>query len=597
MTRRIEDYALIGDCETAALVGRDGSIDWLCWPRFDSEACFAALLGKPENGRWLIAPEGPVSHVERRYRDNTLILETDFETPDGAVTLIDFMPIRGVASDIVRIVVGRRGAVPIRMDLVIRFDYGRLVPWVSRVGEDCLRAVAGPHSTILRTGAPHRGEDCRTVAAFTVRAGERIPFVLTYRESHLSLPEAVDAEAALRETEQFWRDWAGRCTYKGPWSEAVIRSLITIKAMTYRPTGGLVAAPTTSLPEQHHGRRNWDYRFCWLRDAAFMVSCLLKAGYHEEAKAWRDWLLRAIAGSPAQVQPIYGIAGEHRLNEWEVSWLPGFGGARPVRVGNAAFTQFQLDVFGEILNAAHIARRSRLETTPDGWNLQKALLEHVEAVWDQPDEGIWEVRGGRRHFVHSKVMAWVAADRAVKAVEQFGLAGPVERWRALRDRIHAEVCARGFDRDRGAFVQAFGSQHLDASALLIPIVGFLPADDGRVRGTVAAIERALMRDGFVLRYDSHKTEDGLPPGEGAFLVCSFWLAVNYALQGRQAEAEALFERLVGLRNDVGLLAEEYDPKAKTFLGNFPQALSHLALANAAQRIGARAHREPASLDP
>ena len=458
MARRIEDYALIGDCETAALVGRDGSIDWLCWPRFDSEACFAALLGKPENGRWLIAPDGPVRRIERRYRDNTLILETDFETPEGAVTLIDFMPIRDIASDIVRIVVGRRGEVPIRMELVIRFDYGRLVPWVSRVGEDCLRAIAGPHSTILRTDAAHRGEDCRTVAAFTVREGERVPFVLTYRASHLPLPEPVDAEAALRETEQFWQDWVRQCVYEGPWSEAVIRSLITIKAMTYRPTGGLVAAPTTSLPEQHGGRRNWDYRFCWLRDAAFMISCLLKAGYHEEAKAWRDWLLRAIAGSPSQVQPIYGIAGEHRLHEWEVSWLPGFEGAHPVRVGNAAFTQFQLDIFGEILNAGQIARASRLAATKDGWNLQKALLKHVEEVWDQPDEGIWEVRGGRRHFVHSKVMTWVAFDRGVKAVEQFGLEGPVERWRSLRDKIHAEVCARGFNRDRGAFVQAFGSR-------------------------------------------------------------------------------------------------------------------------------------------
>src|SRR3954454_5772467 len=390
MTRRIEDYSLIVDSETAALVGRDGSIDWLCWPRFDSEACFAALLGRPENGRWLIAPDSPVSRVERRYRDNTLILETDFETPEGAVAVIDFMPIRGVASDIVRIVVGRRGAVPIRLELVLRFDYGRIVPWVSRTEEGCLRAVAGPHSAVLRTLVALQGEDLRTTAAFTVRAGDRIPFILTYRESHLSLPEPVDAEGALRETETFWQDWVGQCAYKGPWSEAVVQSLIVIKAMTYQPTGGLVAAPTTSLPEQHGGRRNWDYRFCWLRDAAFMISCLLKAGYHEEAKAWRDWLLRAVAGSPAQVQPIYGIAGEHRLNEWEVSWLPGFREAHPVRVGNAAFTQFQLDIFGEILNAAHIARQSRLDSTQDGWNLQKALLQHVEKVWDQPDEGIWE---------------------------------------------------------------------------------------------------------------------------------------------------------------------------------------------------------------
>jgi len=594
---RIEDYALIGDCETAALVAKDGSIDWLCWPRFDSEACFAALLGTPENGRWLIAPSCPISRIERRYRKSTLILETEIHTAQGSVQLTDFMPIRDTGSHLVRIVTGLHGEVPLKSEFFLRFDYGRFVPWVERLGENCLRAVAGPHSAVLRTGVRLEGEPRKAVAEFRVREGQSIPFVLTYRASHLPLPDPIDARETLRQTEQWWLDWVAQCSYQGAWTEAVRRSLVTIKAMTYRPTGGIVAAPTTSLPEQPGGKRNWDYRFCWLRDATFMVACLLKAGFHGEARAWRDWLLRAIAGMPSQIQPVYGIAGEHRLNEWEASWLPGFGGAKPVRVGNAAFTQFQLDVFGEIMNALHLARRADIDPTEVGWTLQKALLDHLGTIWNEADEGIWEVRGGRQQFVHSKVMAWVALDRAVRAVEQSGLDGPVEQWRALRDRIHAETCERGFDSKRGTFVQAFGSKHLDASTLAIPIVGFLPADDPRVKGTVAAIERELMQDGFVKRYDTDTPVDGLPPGEGAFLVCSFWLAENYSLQGRHADACDLFERLLSLRNDVGLLAEEYDPKARTFLGNFPQALSHLALVNTAHRLSCEPHLTRASLNP
>ncbi|MEZ0167602.1 glycoside hydrolase family 15 protein [Microvirga sp. TS319] len=595
--RRIEDYALIGDCETAALVSRDGSIDWLCWPRFDSEACFAALLGTPEHGRWLIAPSCGVNRATRRYRDDALILETTFETDQGIVTLIDFMPVRDSGSDLVRIVRCEKGEVPMRVEFTLRFDYGRLMPWMERPDERCWQVVAGPHSAVLRTDVPVQAQHYGITADFTVREDRPEPFVLSYRASHLPLPEPVDAENALHRTEQWWRRWISHCSYKGAWAEPVQRSLITIKAMTYRPTGGIIAAPTTSLPERQGGQRNWDYRFCWLRDATFMVACLLKAGFRDEARAWRDWLLRAVAGMPAQVQPIYGIAGEHRLNEWEASWLPGFNGAKPVRVGNAAFTQFQLDVFGEVMNALHFARRAEIAPSEAGWHLQKALLDHLGEVWDEPDEGIWEVRAGRQHFVHSKVMAWVGVDRAIKATELCGLEGPVEQWKTLRNRIHAEVCERGFDPQRGAFVQAFGSQYLDASTLVIPIVGFLPVTDPRMQSTIAVIERDLIRDGFVLRYDTGKTKDGLPPGEGAFLVCSFWLAENYSLQGRHDEARDLFERLLTLRNDVGLLAEEYDPAAKTFLGNFPQALSHLALVNTAHKLSCEPDAARASLDP
>jgi len=595
--RRIEDYALIGDCETAALVAKDGSIDWLCWPRFDSEACFSALLGAPEHGRWVIAPSCAIKRVERRYRDATLVLETRFETDQGVATLIDFMPIRDSRSDLVRMLSCEKGEVSMRAEFALRFDYGRLLPWMERQDESCWRAIAGPHSAVLRTDIPLDGCHQGVGADFTIREGQRISFVLTYQASHLPPPEPMDAEEALRRTEQWWRSWMSQCSYHGDWAEAVRRSLITIKAMTYRPTGGIVAAPTTSLPERRGGERNWDYRYCWLRDATFMVACLLKAGFRDEARAWRDWLLRAVAGMPWQVQPIYGIAGEHRLNEWEASWLPGFDGAKPVRVGNAAFLQFQLDVFGEVMNALHLARWAGIEPSEAGWNLQKALLDHLGDVWNEPDEGIWEVRAGRQHFVHSKVMAWVGLDRAIRATETCGLEGPVEQWKALRDRIHAETCECGFDRQRGAFVQAFGSKHLDASALIIPIVGFLPATDPRMQSTIAAIERELMRDCFIIRYDTNETDDGLPPGEGAFLVCSFWLAEVYSLQGRHHEARGLFERLLSLRNDVGLLAEEYDPANKTFLGNFPQALSHLALINTAHRLSCEPHAAQASLDP
>ena len=584
MPLRIEDYALIGDCETAALVGRDGSIDWLCWPRFDSGACFAALLGGPEHGRWLVAPRDPVVATSRRYRPGTLVLETDFETAEGAVTLIDFMPLRGQASDIVRLVVGRRGRVAMRTELVMRLEYGSVVPWVRRAEDGSLRAVAGPDMLALWTTAPVHGEDMRTVGDFVVAEGARVPFTLARSPSHLPPPPPIDPEAALADTEAFWRAWSGRCEPAGEWSGAVRRSLVTLKALTYRPTGGIVAAATTSLPEQLGGTRNWDYRFCWVRDATLTLLALMNAGYYEEAGAWRDWLLRAVAGSPAQMQIMYGIAGERRLAEWEVPWLPGYEGSRPVRVGNAAHGQLQLDVHGEVMDALHQARRGGLATGAADWALQRALLEHLGAVWREPDEGIWEVRGPRQHFTHSKVMAWVAFDRAVRDAEAFGLDGPVGDWRRLRDEIHEDVCRHGYDPGLDTFVQAYGSRRLDASLLLLPVVGFLPPEDPRVRGTVAAIERHLVADGLVRRYDTAATDDGLPPGEGAFLACSFWLVDAYVLQGRTAEARRLFERLLALRNDVGLLAEEYDPRAGRLVGNFPQAFSHLALVEAAYNL-------------
>jgi GH15 family glucan-1,4-alpha-glucosidase len=511
--------------------------------------------------------------------------------------VVDGMPIRGVASDIVRVVAGNRGEVRLRSELRLRFDYGRLIPWIERINDHAIRAFAGPHSTILRTNAPIEVHDGALVADFVVRAGERIAFVLTYQPSHLPVPEPIDPEKALHDTGRFWHDWTAKCSYRGDWYEEVLRSLVTIKAMTYRPTGGIVAAPTTSLPENPGGTRNWDYRYCWLRDATFMVGSLLKAGYQDEASAWRDWLLRAVAGMPWQLQPLYGVRGEHPLDEWEAAWLPGFRDAKPVRIGNAAHHQFQLDVFGEIMNTLHLARTVQLPRRAAAWDLQKALLNHLGDVWTCPDEGIWEVRGGRQQFTHSKVMAWVAVDRCIQAVEQFGLSGPVQDWRLLREAIHAEVCAKGFDSERNAFVQAFGSKHLDASLLMMPIVGFLSAQDPRVRGTIAAIEAELMEDGFVRRYDSGKTKDGLPPGEGAFLVCTFWLAENYALQGRHDEAKALFERLLSLRNDVGLLSEEYDPRTKCLLGNFPQALSHLALVNTAHQLSVNPTSNRGSLNP
>jgi GH15 family glucan-1,4-alpha-glucosidase len=581
MARRIEDYALIGDCETAALAGKDGSIDWLCWPRFDSPACFAALLGAPENGRWQMAPAENIQKVQRQYRKSTLILETQFETGDGAATVIDFMPLRNNQSDIVRIVRGVRGKVSMKMLLSLRFDYGRSIPWVTRDEDGSLRAIAGPNMAVLRTPAEFRGENMHTVADFTVGAGESVPFVLSYTRSHGAPPEVVEAEEALQQTEAFWREWAGRCRYQGKYADAVERSLITLKALTHKRTGGVLAAATTSLPEKIKGTRNWDYRFCWLRDASFTLSALMKAGHFDEAAAWQNWLLRAVAGSPDQVQVLYGLAAERDLPERELPWLPGYEQSGPVRVGNAASEQLQLDVYGEIAAVFHSALRSKLPGTDPEVELQWALLEHLEKIWHDPDEGIWEVRGPRRHFVHSKVMSWVAFDRAIKSCEVFGIEGPVDRWRKVRQEIHDEVCEKGFDTKKNTFVQDYESANLDAALLMISKSGFLPPTDPRVAGTIAAIEKNLLRDGFVLRYDSERTEDGLPPGEGAFLPCSFWLADAYFLSGREKEACELFERLLTLQNDVGLLAEEYDPRERRQLGNFPQAFSHVALVNTA----------------
>lgn len=579
----IEDYALIGDCETAALVSRDGSVDWLCWPRFDSPACFAALLGAPEHGRWRVAPRDLApERTRRQYRGDTLVLETVMETPDGgAIAVIDFMPPRSGRSDLVRIVRGLRGRVPMRMELVLRFDYGRTVPWVTRQDDGDLRAVAGPHQVTLRTSVPTRGENMHTVADFEVGEGEDATFVLTHFDSHLPAPEPTDPRLQLGETEAFWADWIGSCSDRGPWTDAVKRSLLTLKALTYRPTGGIVAAPTTSLPEALGGSRNWDYRFCWLRDSALMLTALTGAGFLEEAAAWRDWLIRAVAGSPDQVQIMYGVAGERLLPEIELPWLPGYAGSQPVRIGNGAAGQVQLDVQGEVIDSLYQARRRGLGPSPAGWPLGRAILEHLEKAWRQPDHGIWEVRGPPRHFTHSKVMVWAAFDRMVRAIEEFSLEAPVDRWRRARDEVHADVCAKGFDPDLGSFTQSYGSRALDASLLQIPLVGFLPADDPRVRGTVAAIERGLMMDGLVCRYDTGETDDGLKGEEGTFLACSFWLVEAMHLEGRTAEARAFFERLLTLRNDVGLLAEEYDTRLRRQVGNFPQAFSHVGLVNAA----------------
>jgi len=585
MADRIEDYALIGDCETAALVSRTGSIDWLCWPRFDSSACFAALLGDQNHGRWLIAPKHPQPTIRRRYREHTLILETDFETPEGAVTLIDFMPLRGHASDLARIVVGRRGRVEMHTELILRFYYGAFVPWVTRLDNGALRAVAGPDMVLINTEVELQGKDLTTVGDFVVNEGDFVPFVMTFMPSHLPPRTPVNPRKALKDTERFWQEWSKRNRYRGEWQAAVDRSLITLKALTYKPTGGIVAAPTTSLPEQIRGERNWDYRYCWLRDATFTLLALMNAGYFEEAEAWRDWLLRAAAGSPSQMQIMYGLGGERVLRENVIEWLPGFESSKPVRVRNAAYGQLQLDVYGEVMDALHQGRRGGLSKSLEWWGLQQALIKHLATVWEQPDQGMWEVRGGPQHFTYSKVMAWVAVDRAIKSAEEFQRDGVVEKWRALRDQIHAEVCEKGFDREIGAFVQAYGSKQLDASALMMPVVGFLPPHDPRIRGTVEQIERHLLVDGLVLRYDSAATDDGLPAGEGAFLACSFWLADNYVLKGRFDDAHALFERLLSLRNDVGLLAEEYDPRSKRQLGNFPQAFSHIALVGTAFNLG------------
>jgi GH15 family glucan-1,4-alpha-glucosidase len=584
MPDRIEDYALIGDCETAALVSRQGSIDWLCWPTFASPACLAALLGTEENGHWTIAPALPFRST-RKYRDSTLILETTFENDEGSVLLIDFMPVRGKYSDLVRIVRGTRGKVRMCMELVIRFDYGRSVPWVTRLEDGTLRAISGPDMAVLRTAASLRGENLRTISEFTLSEGDSRSFAFTYAPSYGDLPKPIEPEHELQLTTDFWLEWSNKLiyenTYNGDYLEAVRRSLITLKALTYAPTGGIVAAATTSLPEKLGGQRNWDYRYCWLRDATFTLLALMNAGYYEEAGAWRDWLLRAAAGSPAQVQIMYGIRGERHLLEWEVDWLPGYASSRPVRVGNAASIQLQLDVYGEVADAMLHAELGGLPSRKTDIDLQNCLTEHLASIWQEPDEGIWEVRGGKQQFTYSKVMAWVAFDRAVQSAEKFGGSRNLQRWRELRDQVHREVCEKGFDPQLNSFTQAYGSKRLDAALLLIPQVGFLPIQDPRVRGTIEAIEKNLMCEGLVQRYQTVGSKDGLPPGEGVFLACSFWMVSALNLLGRRKGARNLFERLLSLRNDVGLLAEEYDPQTGRQLGNFPHALSHIALVNSA----------------
>jgi GH15 family glucan-1,4-alpha-glucosidase len=596
----IEDYAIIGDCSTCAVVGRNGSIDWLCWPRFDSPACFSALLGDSRNGRWLIAPIAADACVTRSYRGDSLILETVFETAEGSIAVIDFMPPFEAAagaignSSVVRIIEGRSGRVSVRTELVLRFDYGASTPWVVRLDEwlNGIIAVAGPNLAVLRTPVQVEGRNMETVGEFVIEAGQSVPFVLTYGPSHLKSPAPIDAIAALRETEAFWSAWSSRCNYRGEWGEAVMRSLITLKALTFGPTGGIVAAATTSLPEQLGGERNWDYRICWLRDATLTLLAMMEAGYFEEAAAWRDWLHRAVAGSPEQIQIMYGLAGERRLNEWVIPWLPGYQGAAPVRVGNAAADQLQLDVYGEVMDALHHAREGGLSAAPASWTLQVSLVEHIAEIWHEPDEGIWEVRGGRRQFTFSKVMAWVALDRAVRDAETFNLPGPLDHWRKVRDQIHATVCEEGYSPRKQAFVQSFGSEDLDASLLMIPLVGFLPHEDPRIRSTVDAIQNELMAHGLVLRYRTETGADGLPPGEGAFLACSFWLVDCLHMQGRVAEARTMFERLLSLRNDVGLLSEEYDSRAGRLVGNFPQAFSHIALIGTAMNLSTM-HTGPA----
>jgi GH15 family glucan-1,4-alpha-glucosidase len=578
----IEDYALIGDLQTAALVGRDGSIDWCCLPRFDSGACFAALLGKADHGRWLVAPASGVRRAERRYRHDTLILESIYETDEGVVRAIDFMPPRNEAPDIVRIVEGLDGSVPMRSELVIRFDYGHIVPWVRRV-DHARVAIAGPDALCLRTPVKLRGEHMATVSDFTVQPGERVPFVLTWFPSHQGLPAETEAEQALNDTEDYWLDWAAVAKHQGDYHDEIHQSLLVLKALTYAPTGGIVAAPTTSLPEMLGESRNWDYRFCWLRDATLTLLAMLHVGYRDEAMAWREWLLRAVAGDPADLQIMYGLAGERRLDEREIEWLPGFRSSRPVRVGNAASTQLQLDVYGEVLDAEYQTLVYGGAKDPKAWSLLRALLGWLEEGWRKADAGIWEVRGPQRHFTYSKVMAWVAFDRAVRFSEEFGLRGPVDRWRALRDEIHAEVLARAWNSKRRAFTQCYGSEELDASTLLLPLVGFLPPTDERVVATVEAVRRELTLDGLVLRYRPRRdgAVDGIAAGEGVFLPCSFWLVDALALQGKHDEARELFERLLDLRNDVGLLSEEYDPISGRQLGNFPQAFTHLELVNSA----------------
>jgi GH15 family glucan-1,4-alpha-glucosidase len=593
LSKPIEDYALIGDCHTAALVSKDGAIDWLCLPHFDSGACFAALVGTAENGHWTISPAGSVRDVRRHYREGTLILETEVETETGSAVLIDCMVPRNDTPQLVRLVVGKGGTVAMRMELVIRFDYGSVVPWVQQTGTG-ISAIAGPDLVNLRAAVPLRGEDFKTIAEFTVSEGQQIPFDLIWYPSHLPEPERVDVERGIQETEQWWREWSGQCAYKGEWRDAVLRSLITLKALTFLPTGGIVAAPTTSLPEAIGGVRNWDYRLCWVRDATLTLHALMNAGYLDEAQRWRKWLLRVAAGHPSELNIVYGLYGERRLTEIELPWLDGYEGSKPVRTGNAAYQQFQLDIFGELADTLfqyRTAGHDRAdERRPD---LAQAMFEFLETAWQRPDEGIWEVRGPRRHFTHSKMMAWVAMDRAVKAVEQGWVPGDGVKWKKIRDDIHEQVCRQGFDPELNSFVQFYGSKHLDASLLMMPLVGFLPPEDPRVMGTVAAIERHLMSaDGFVARYTTDPKVDGLPHGEAAFLACTFWLADNYILQGRRDDALRLFETLLAVRNDVGLLAEEYDPGAKRLLGNFPQAFSHIGLVNTAMNFNRKFGNNP-----
>jgi len=580
---KIEDYAFLSDTQTGALVSRDGCIDWLCFPRFDSPACFASLLGEKKNGHWLFSPTDKIDKVSRRYRGDTLIVETEMETASGAVRLIDFMPPRGKNPDIVRIVEGLRGEVRMEMELIIRFEYGLIIPWV-RKADDGLEAIAGPDALILRTPVETRGKDLTTLADFSVKKGERVPFVLTWFASHEEPPRAINPEHALRDTETFWSEWSGRFHYKGPWREAIMRSLITLKGLTYAPTGGLVAALTTSLPEEIGGVRNWDYRYCWLRDATFTLVTLMRVGYRDEANSWRQWLLRAIAGSASQMQIMYGVHGERRLDEREIPWLSGYENSKPVRIGNAASNQFQLDVFGEVLLAMQQSHELGLETDESDWRLQVQLMRFLEAHWHEPDEGIWEVRGGRKHFTHSKMMAWLAFDRAIKLAEACQHSGKdyIPRWKKTRDYIHREVCERGYNKDKNAFTQSYGSDAIDASLLMMLRVGFLPPSDPRVRGTIEAIERELVQDGLVLRYRTEEHVDGLPGREGTFLPCSFWLVNCLHFIGRTEDAKAMFERLLALRNDLGLISEEYDPITKRQLGNFPQAFTHLALVNSAR---------------
>jgi GH15 family glucan-1,4-alpha-glucosidase len=597
LPRPIEDYAIIGDCRTGALVARNGSVDWLCWPRFDAGACFAALLGTSRHGRWLIAPVDASARVSRRYRGDTLVLETLFENDAGAVAIIDFMPMGGEHSSVVRLVEGRRGRVSLRMELIIRFDYGATTPWVTQLeAGGGLAAVAGPNRAVLHTAVKLVGRDRSTLAEFEVGAAERVSFALTWGASDQPSPAAFDTAAALASTEAYWQEWSGRCQYTGSHRGPVLRSLLTLKALTYAQTGGIVAALTTSLPEQLGGTRNWDYRYCWLRDATLTLIALMEGGYYDEAKAWREWLQRSVAGSAEELQIMYGLAGERLLVEWSPPWLPGYQGAAPVRIGNAAAGQLQLDVYGEVASAMHHARSKEIKAPESAWPVGLALIEHLESIWQDAADGIWEVRGGRRQFTYSKVMAWVAMDRVIRDVERFGLAAPVARWREVRDRIHAEVCAQGFDAARNSFTQSYGSPELDASLLLLPQTGFLPIADPRITGTIAAIERELVVDGFVLRYRTERGGDGLPPGEGAFLPCSFWLVDAYALQGRTDEARALFDRLLGLTNDVGLLSEEYDTRARRLVGNFPQAFSHLALIGSALNLQGKgpAQQQPAT---